>query len=158
MSGIASAGKTAEELKNELDGKEQSPNETTAELDEPRMKEEWTFPFRYEDHVGRVWEGDFTNRILSVDDINKVGTIRAGVCGNAPIDALDMSTLDNAEMLAHLTVSLIKRPKWATELGKLKDPEILRRLYVEVSSHEDIFHGRRQDPEAGEGGKGNAPG
>jgi hypothetical protein len=156
MSGINSAAKTAEELKAELEGNEQSPQEAVAELDEPRMKEEWKFRFRFEDQVGRVWEGDFTNRILTIDQVNQVGVIRAGLCGNLPIIALDAATLDNAEMLAHLTVSLTKRPKWARELGKLHDPEILRALYLEVSSHEDIFHGRGSDTETGAGVEGNA--
>lgn len=158
MSGISSAAKTAEELKAELDGQEESPEETTAELDEPRMKEEWTFPFLYQDPVGRVWKGDFTNRILSIDQINQVGVIRAGLCGNVAITALDPATYDNSEMLAHLTVSLTKRPKWAAELGKLKDPEILGRLYKEVCSHEDTFHGRTENQRTGVGVEGDAPG
>lgn len=158
MSGMNTAAKTAEEIKAELTGGEESPTETVAELDEPRMKEEWTFPFLYKDGCGRVWKGDFTNRILSIDQINQVGVIRARLCGNAPITALDPATFDNAEMLAHLTVTLTKRPKWAAELGKLKDPEILQRLYKEVCVHEDTFHGRGQDTEAGGGGTWDAPG
>lgn len=158
MSGMDSAAKTAEEIKEELSGGEKSPEETVAELDEPKMKEEYTFDFNYMDVVGREHSGKFTNKILSIDQINQVGVIRAGVCGNVPIAALDNSTLDNSEMLAHLTVSLTKRPKWAAQLGALKDPEILRRLYVEVSSHEDTFHGRGEDQKAGAGGKGDAPG
>ena len=156
MSGINSAAKTADELKAELEGKEQAPEEVVAELDEPRMKEEWTFHFHYKDKVGRIWKGDFTNRILTIDQVNQVGVIRAGLCGNLPIMALDAATLDNSEMLSHLTVSLVKRPKWAASLGKLHDPELLRALYAEVSSHEDFFHGRAQDSEAGSGMEGNA--
>jgi hypothetical protein len=159
MSIADAAAQSAEEIKKEITkGGEKSPDEQVADLDEPRLKEDWTFPFSYTDLVGREWKGEFTNRILSVDQINQVGVIRARLCGNAPIDALDMTTLNNAEAHAHLTVSLIKRPKWAVDLGKLKDPEILRRLYVEVSSHEDIFHGREPHQAAGAGGKGDAPG
>lgn len=152
MSSFKSAAKTAEELKEELDGKEQSPEEQVAELDEPRLKERWTFEFAYTDRRGREWKGEFENQILSIDDVTRVGTIRAASCANAPIESLDMATLQNAEALAHLSVSLIKRPKWAAQLGKLKDGEILRRLYGEVSSHEDIFHGRGPDQEAGASG------
>lgn len=154
MSGIGIA-KTADELKKEFDGQGKSPEETAAELDEPRMKKEWTFHFHYEDQVGRRWDGDFTNRILSLDDINRVGTIRAGSCNYAPIAALDTATIVNSEQLAHLTVSLIKRPQWAANLGELLDPEILARLYREVSSHEEIFFGRGPDQKAGAGRDGD---
>lgn len=151
MSGIASAAKTAEELKKELDGQGKSPEEAAAELDEPRLKKEWTFRFSYEDGAGRKWEGEFTNKILTINDVNRVGAIRAGSCNYAPVLSLDMATLANSEQLAHLTVSLIKRPQWAADLGELLDPEVLNRLYQEVSSHEEIFRGRKPDPQAGAG-------
>ncbi|MBT8430088.1 MAG: hypothetical protein KJN79_09280 [Gammaproteobacteria bacterium] len=149
MSTFQAAGKTAEEIKDELDKKEASPEEQVADLSEPRLAEKWTFAFKYTDRRGRKWAGEFENQILSIDDVTRVGTIRAASCGNAPLEALDMATVQNAEALAHCTVSLIKRPKWAAQLGRLKDGEILRRLYQEVSSHEDIFHGRGEDQEAG---------
>lgn len=158
MSGIGSAAKTAEELKKELDGRGQSPEEIAADLDEPRLKKEWSFHFHYKDPIGRVWDGDFTNRILSLDDINRVGTIRAGSCNYAPLASLDMATLANSEQLAHLTVSLVKRPKWAANLGELLDPEVLNRLYQEVSSHEDIFRGRGPDQASGAGREGDGQG
>jgi hypothetical protein len=153
MSGMNSAAKGVEELSKELSGGEESPEEVVAELDEPRMKEEYTFDFKYVDKRGRPWAGEFTNRILDLNQISEVGVLRARHCGGLPIETLDPATFDNSEMLAHCTTSLIKRPKWAANLGKLKDPALLRALYVEVTSHEDIFLGRGQDQEAGEGGK-----
>jgi hypothetical protein len=158
MSGVGTAARTAAELQEEMETAEKAPEETAAELNEPRLKEEWAFDFHHVDRVGREWKGSFKNQILSIDEINQVGVWRARLCGNVPIDALDAATLDNAERLAHLTVSLKKRPDWAADLGKLKDPEILKKLYQEVSSHEDIFHGRGQDPAVGDGGPGDATG
>ena len=153
MSSIKSAaGGTAAELAKQIDRAETSPEETAAELDEPRMKKRWSFEFDYTDKRGRRWRGEFTNKILSIDDINRVGTIRAGACNYAPITSLDLATINNAETLAHLTVSLVKRPTWAADLGALHDPEVLAKLYQEVSSHEEIFHGHRSDPAAGPGG------
>ncbi len=157
MSGVGAA-QTADEIKADLDGKEESPEKAVEKLGDPRMRDEWGFPLDYTDLAGRTWKGKFINRILTIDQINQVGVIRAKLCGNLPIDSLDVSTLDNAEMLSHLTVSLAKRPDWALKLGELKDPGLLRAIYVEVSSHEDMFHGRKKDPQAGAGGAGDAPG
>jgi hypothetical protein len=162
MSGIGSAAKSAtrpiQEIHDELHKEGESPEEIVAELDDPKLKEEYTFELNYVDGRGRTYKGTFTNRILNLDQISEVGVLRAIKCGNIPLIALDVTTVDTAERLAHCTVSLVKRPKWAADLGKLRDPEILHLLYKEVSSHEDTFLGRGQDQEAGPGGEGDTDG
>lgn len=149
--GIGSAVKNAEEIKTRLEAKEAEPEEQP--VDDPRLRREWAFDFKYTDGAGRTWSGPFKNRILNIEQSVRVGVMRATLCDSQPIDALDLSTYHHAEALAHLTVSLVERPKWARDLGKLDDPGLLRALYREVSSHEEIFRGRATDS-----GSGEAPG
>jgi len=111
----------------------------------------YTFTLDYVDPRGRRWSGRFTNHVLSVANACQVASIKAGLLGNRPLPSFDEDSRSLAEVLAHLTVSLIERPKWAANLGELYDDALLARLYQEVQTHEAAF---RSGVDAGGGAGG----
>ncbi len=124
-------------------------DETDAnKVEDPRHERIWNFVFDYEDQRGRHWRGKFTNQVLSLGQQLKIGI----VCGRrqvgVPTEVLSNLTLDLNYMIAWLEESLIgERPDWAKSLFDLTDRRLLRALWEEVSSHEEIFHGRATPPE-----------
>lgn len=116
---------------------------------DPRDKKEFSFPFEHTDRRGKLWQGKFTNQILSIRDRQLVGIMRARLAGGQPFEAVDPLTAEINLMVAHLTQSLTERPEWAKDLLALTDYEILQAIYLEVDSHESHFHGRRSLKESG---------
>ena len=143
----AMAVKSPEEIKQEVEG---TTEKTPQQNENPKMNKEYAFEFKYVDAHGKSWSGPFTNRILNYTDHSRVGAIKARLSGGVPFESLDPYTVNHNEKLAHLTISLTKRPKWAADLGELYDQKILDQLYTEVASHEAAFHGRSGDQAVGE--------
>ena len=110
--------------------------------------EEHTFALDFMDSRGRRWTGQFKSRILSIEQRVQVGLIKSRLAGGAPLSSLDDTTQTMLEMRAHLAMSLTLRPKWANDLGKLRDVQVLTALYAEVAQHEARFWG------SGEAGTG----
>lgn len=133
-----------EKIKKDLEGGEKSPEKEGKDLSDPRLHENWEFPFSYQDNRGRTWKGTFVNKILTVIETSRVAAIRATLLGHSPIESIDIWTYEHTERLAHMSISLIKRPSWAEgdKLGQLYDPILISELYRRVASHEAIFHGR----------------
>lgn len=145
------AVKSAEEIKREITSEERSPETEAEKLDEPRLKERYSFDFSYTDLRGRVWKGPFVNQILNGMDVCRVAVVRSRILGGVALESIDNYTFEHAERLAHLTVSLSERASWAEgdKLSFLYDPRIIAELYKEVASHEAIFHGREPDQKTG---------
>jgi len=137
----------ASELAAEIQGK--SAEEQTVEL-APKERREYSFNFEFKDDRGKTWKGPFTNQALSPNQKLQVGVLKAALLGRLPYESMDAYTREIAERIAHATVSLVKRPDWARELGDLMDENILHKLYEEVLSHEAMFHGRKPDQKEGE--------
>jgi len=150
------AVKSPEEMRAEIQGKEPSAERKLERLADPRLGEEYSFEVKWTDPRGKVWKGDFTNQILSFTQISQVGALRARLGGGMPVESVDDFTANHNEKVAHLTISLVKRPKWAADLGELKYEDLLDQIYVEVARHEAIFSGR-ENPERG-GADGSADG
>ncbi|MCU0913036.1 MAG: hypothetical protein MUC88_00560, partial [Planctomycetes bacterium] len=97
-----------------LDGKDEASEDKYEKIaSDPKMQPEYEFEIDYTDNRGKRWHGTFVNRILTYRMRTQVGTIRAQMNGGLPMEALDLNTLDMTEKVAHLTVSLGKRPPWA---------------------------------------------
>lgn len=156
MQGIAEV-KSPEELKAEMEGKGSVERELKA-LDDPRLAVEYTFTIKWTDPRGKVWKGEFTNRRLDFNDHSKVGALRAQMAYGAPEESLDRYTKDHNEKVAHMTISLIKRPKWAADLGELDYIDLRDVMYLEVARHEAIFQGRRTAETFGAVGSEDAKG
>jgi hypothetical protein len=139
--------KTASEIAAGLQGRDVSEPDPT---EDPKGQVEYTFQFRHTDPRGRVWAGSFTNRILNIRQRNQVKVIKAQLSGNTPISALDSDAWMTNEMIAHLAVSLTKKPEWARELQDLFDDAIVEKLYAEVVSHEATFSRRESDQSSSE--------
>ena len=131
---------TTEELKAEVDS---AVNEEKKEidLDDPKLQEEYVFAFSWKDGRGKLWKGQFCNKILDVSEMQAVGVLRAKLSGGIDFGALDPLTSELNLMISHLTYSLTEKPEWAKDLRKLKDISLLQELYGEVASHEATFFG-----------------
>jgi hypothetical protein len=134
------------ELKEEIQKKVEQPAE---EVENPRGAREYTFQFSWKDGLGKIWKGEFTNKILSIRDRQMVGVMRARLATGLPAEALDAFTQEVNLMIAHMSFSLIKTPLWAKDLRDLDDVRLLQALYTEVLDHEATFHGYAKAPEAG---------
>ena len=110
---------------------------------DPRSQSQWVFKFRHEDGLGKVWEGEFTNKILSIRERSLVGITRARLAGGLPTEAIDEYTEELNLIMAHLMFSLEEAPDWAKDLQSLESFELLQAIYMEVSSHEAYFRGWR---------------
>lgn len=108
---------------------------------DPRNDERYTFTVSYRDARGKLWEGSFTSKILSLGERQQMGVLRAQFQAGTALDSLDMSTADLNMKLAHLIYSLAAKPKWADSLRALLDPGIIDAIYEEVASHEAFFLG-----------------
>jgi hypothetical protein len=130
------------DLKEEI---KQATDATKSPISEndPKLKKEYPFEFKWTDSRGKVWVGDFVNRILSIGDREKVGIMRARLAGGQPYDSLDPLTQELNLMISHLTFSLDeeKRPDWAKDLREMVDIRVLQALYGEVLKHESTFFG-----------------
>jgi hypothetical protein len=138
------------------EGLKEVADETVAKIDEtepgedPRDKVEYSFKFEFTDGRGKVWQGRFVNRILSIRDRQVVGIMRARLTGGQPYESLDPLTAEINHILTHMTQSLIERPDWAKDMLSLTNYEVLQALYLEVDSHESRFHGRKALKDSGE--------
>lgn len=134
---------STEELKASV---EESMEDKKEEIDpnDPRLEESYTFNFKWKDGRGKLWEGTFTNKILSIKEQQGVGVMRATLSGGVDARALDVYTAEINAMIAHLSFSLIQTPKWADDLRELKDVKLLQAIYQEVADHEAMFFGNEQ--------------
>lgn len=116
-----------------------------------KLEREYTWQFSWKDGRGRVWSGQFGNKVLSVRDRQMVGILRARLGAGVPVESLDGMTTEINLMIAHLTYSLTERPAWAKDLAALEDVRVLQEIYMEVADHEATFLGYRPAAEASEG-------
>jgi hypothetical protein len=119
------------------------------EDEDPKSHHEYSFDFKYVDARGHAWIGKFKNKILTIFEKQKVKVIKAQMSGGISVAALDGDIWQLNEMIAHMAVSLVEKPKWADNLTSLYDETIIDELYKEVASHEARFHRREPIDSAG---------
>lgn len=129
--------KMKEVLEADISGKKQS----RIDPDHPMAQKHYTFRINYTDNRGRVWEGEFTSKILSIRERQNAGALRARMSGGAALDSLDALTTELNLMLAHMAYSLTDRPDWAKDLSSLEDIGLIQAIYTEVAAHEANFLG-----------------
>jgi hypothetical protein len=130
--------KLREEIENQV---EPSKKAVVDRANDPRNEENYTFTLSHRDGRGKLWEGTFTTKILSLAERQMVGVLRARYQGGTMLEALDASTADLNLKISHLSYSLTQYPQWAKALRDLKDPGIIDAIYAEVASHEAFFLG-----------------
>jgi hypothetical protein len=136
-----------------------SEGKTNAELGvDPRTAEEYTFTIDLTGGDGRRYVGEFTNRILTPQQRINAGVMRAALAQNTPFEALDPETSYLLEQIAHLTISIVKKPSWwATGGAKpVLNTDVLNAVYMEVAMHEATFRGSAPAPAASQDGGSNA--
>lgn len=143
---------TSDELRAETEEAVSKAVEKPAEpkLDDPRLQREYTFPFRFVDGAGRVYEGTFTNKILGRGEKQGVAVLNARFSNGLPQESFAVHDRMLNRAMAHMTFSLIQRPKWADNLLDLDDDDLVFALYEEVAQHEERFRGRPSPAGAGE--------
>lgn len=125
-----------DEVDESLGSKEKEPVKN-----DPRYEEFYTFHFSYKDGRGKLWEGDFTNNILTLKQQQAIGILRAKLAGGVSFDCLDPFTSEMNLIISHLTYSLSDRPAWAKDLLSMTNYTVLQAIYEEVASHEAMFFG-----------------
>lgn len=118
---------------------------------DPRENESWSFQLSFADPSGRKFEGEFTNKILTVGERTRVGLICARLRNNVPAAALEAEVAALTSALAHLEISLVKRPKWAEKLDKLVSPFVVFELWDRARGHEDYYFRHGTTEGGGEG-------
>lgn len=131
---------SAVETKKELEKQQQEQGQEQV-TDDPRLDKQYMFKFNWADGNGKVWAGEFTNKVLSIQERQMVGVMRARLSFGESYAALDDLTRDINLMIAHMSYSLVEKPSWAEDLQALEDIRILQELYQEVLLHEAIFLG-----------------
>jgi len=143
--------KSTKEMKEEIaENMDTKPKEKHPK-DDPRSQKEYTFQFRYESPNGKVWTGQFTNKILSIAEQQAVGVARAKFGGGMPYESLDPLSREINMITAHMSFSLIKWPDWAEDLRAILEIPLLQALYTEVASHEATFLGFTKPQEDSKG-------
>lgn len=118
---------------------------------DPRENESWSFQFTFADPSGRTFEGEFTNKILTVGERTRAGLICARLRNNTPASALEAEAAALTSALSHLELSLVKRPKWAEKLDKLVSPFVVLELWDRARGHEDYYFRHGSTAESGSG-------
>jgi hypothetical protein len=126
------------DLKKEME-EEAGISKEKPHKDDPRDKEEFTFKVNYKDARGKIWDGKFVNRILTIKERRLVGPLQSRLLLGADITTLPASSIELAAIQAHLAYSLKEKPDWAENLDDVNDPNVLYTIYEEVASHEAFF-------------------
>ena len=134
-----------DELREELDAQSEQASTPVAD---PKLARSYTFPFRFKSGP-KVYEGTFTNKILTVGERMKVGALFARITGGGAVDSLPSDVTSLARAIAWMTYSLEgERPEWARNLAMLDDDAVIYALFGEVWSHQTTFLGRADDAAA----------
>lgn len=122
-----------------------------ADEQNPMLKEEYIFDFKYKDGRGRVWSGKFKNKIVNVMNRQGIGALQAQWQLGIAHACFDPEISSMNYILAHMAVSLevVQGGEWAGDMRQLTDIDLIQALYAEVSAHEATFHGRRPAQESG---------
>jgi hypothetical protein len=128
------------ELRAEVEAQDPKTPVPVIDPNNPKAKEEYTFQFSWKDGRGKLWEGEFTDKIMSIGTRQMAGALRARFA-TVSADRLDTFTSHINMMVSHMTFSLTARPEWAKDLRELTNVDLLQALYEEVSSHEETFFG-----------------
>lgn len=136
-----------DELRESIQQKD--PQVSKASEDDEKLQEEYAFHFKHTDGRGKVWEGDFVNKVLSIKDRGQAGILESTLNGGQPVDSMNdmIRSMNNA--IAHMTFSLQKRPSWANDLRNLHDIGVVIALFGEVAEHEATFLGLKPNQAEG---------
>lgn len=93
---------------------------------------------------GKVYEGQFTTKKMSIRDIGQLGVIKSRLNGgyyfdeDSPGVGIDETTDATNNMLAHFEVCLLQHPVW-WNLDELFDLQLLSEVYKKIVEFENSF-------------------
>jgi hypothetical protein len=129
-----------EEAKKAVAGA-QTPEPPKVKAKDPKGEEVYAFSVSVTEGSGRVWAGDFENKILNLEERVQVGLTASFMVGRVPWEVLDGDTQYLVTAIAHLSASLVKKPEWYAKVMELKNIRIITAIYAEVAKHEAYFRG-----------------
>lgn len=88
-------------------------------------------------------EGLFINKILNISEKNQAAINAAILRNGLPADTFSERDRGRQDAIGWLKASLIKRPAWCKEFGKLKDDAVIVDLWNVAQEHEQIFRGSK---------------
>lgn len=94
------------------------------------------FALTYKDKQGKVWEGSFVIKRLSLADMTRMG-MRAAQLDGGMTNIPDTIQMIN-RMVAHCEASFVEKPSWF-DPEKMYDQELLAAIYSEVANFEGTF-------------------
>lgn len=120
-----------------------SPEPETNSFDESdaRANERYTFSFSHKNKRGKLFEGQFTNKILTIGEKMSAGVTRARLQMGVPFDSLSVDTYNLLFATTWLQQSLVDKPAWAADLLALNSEELVGLIYAKVDDHERYFRG-----------------
>ena len=104
---------------------------------------------------GKLYEGQFTSRKLSLRDIAALGVRKVQLNGGYHYDEKNPGQgieehIDHINsMIAHLELALVQQPTWFN-FNDIFDPELLTKLYMKVVEFENNFFRRRGEAGLGQ--------
>lgn len=121
---------------------------------DPRDAEQWAFQFDWKDKRGKRWSGEFINKIIDIQETQQIAVIKSKMLGGVALASVSDEVQLLTGFVAHMSVSLTKKPDWAKDLRRIKDPALIYRLWAEVDSHESHYFRYGEDQEKGSSGSG----
>lgn len=125
---------------------------TEKPVDNDKTKKTHTFRVSWRSPRGEMFEGTFSNHVISNAQRIQIGNAAARYRGALPLDALDDETRLLSTMIAHMTVSMPEesdRPDWARNFGELMWPDLVQEIWKHVAEHEATFRGSGPDQKGG---------
>lgn len=122
-----------------------------------------TFMVRYQSEMdGKVYEGQFTTKKLSIRDMGHIGTRRSQLNGGFYFDednpgvGIDEITHSTNNMIAHFEVALIQKASWF-DLDEIYDVGLLGAVFKHIADFENsFFRSTRPKAEGDASGVGSA--
>lgn len=118
----------------------------------PKDHEEFVFDFSHKVKRGKVYEGSFTNRILTTGENQQVAALKARFAAGMSVESMEPTVRALNEAIAHMSFSFwskdgqtFRGPDWARDLRELIDQDAIFALWEEVWAHESHFF-RLVDP------------
>ena len=116
-----------------------------------------TFFIRFTSPIdGKVYEGQFASKKLSVKDLGQLGVRKIQLNGGYHYDEKNPGQgieehIDQLNsMIAHLEISLIQWPVWF-DLNQIYEAELITKVYEKVAEFENSFFRRRDEAGPGRG-------
>lgn len=122
----------------------QQPPSPPADPDAALRKKTAVLHVRYEDDRGQLFEGDFTNTILTISQRIAVDVARAQMSGGIDPDVMSRRAFGLLFAICWMKVSITAGPDWIKALAESTEEDLVEAIWEQVSRHEDRFFGRKK--------------